>query len=63
MVDDRAALAEAAVRLSDYNVRINVPQLADRQAAAEIHAASAGDLRRAGELLAEIEDASKSVLP
>jgi hypothetical protein len=52
-----AALLEAVCRLADYNVRINVPQLADRQAAAEIHAASAGDLRRACELLAEIEEA------
>ena len=57
------ALAAAVARLSDYNVRINVPQLADRQAAAEVHAASAGDLSRAGELLAEIEEASKGILP
>ena len=58
-----AALAEAVTRLCDYNVRINVPQLTDPQAGAEIRAASAGDLRRAGAILAEIEAGCKEVLP
>ena len=66
------ALAAAVARLSDYNVRVNVPQLADRQVAAgdstrraahDIRDASAGDLRRAGELLTAIEEASKGILP
>ena len=57
------ALAAAVARLSDYNVRVNVPQLADRQAAGDIRDASAGDLRRAGELLTAIEEAAKGILP
>ena len=58
-----AALAVAAVRLSDYNVRINVPQVADKQAAVEIKEASAADLAKAVELLDEIEQAAKEYLP
>jgi hypothetical protein len=50
-------------RLSDYNVRVNTPNLADRAAAGEVHAASAADLQRAGSLLAEIEVACKAMLP
>jgi len=57
------ALAVAALRLSDYNVRINVPQVADKQAAADIKEASAADLAKAEELLAEIEQAAKEHLP
>lgn len=56
-------LAVAAVRLSDYNVRINVPQLADRQAAADIGAASRADLQRAAATLEEIEQSCKTALP
>lgn len=58
-----AALAVAVVRLCDYNVRINVPNLADKEAAADIKEASAADLAKAGSLLAEIEQAAKEHLP
>jgi len=57
------ALAVAVARLADYNVRINVPQLTDRQAAADIHQASADDVKRAEGLLAEIDRACKELLP
>lgn len=58
-----AALAVAVTRLSDYNVRINVPGLSDRQAAEDVHKASAADVRRAVGLLAEIEQGCKDLLP
>jgi len=58
-----ATLAVAAVRLSDYNVRINVPQVADRQQAGEVRQSSADDLARAEKLLAEIESAAAEHLP
>ena len=58
-----AALSAAAVRLSDYNVRINVPNLADKQAARDVKQASADDLARADSLLAEIEQLSAPHLP
>ena len=58
-----AALSVAAVRLSDYNVRINIPSVTDRTAAAEIHQSSAADLARAQALLEEIEAAAKEFLP
>jgi formiminotetrahydrofolate cyclodeaminase len=58
-----AALAVAAARVSDYNVRVNVPNLADRQAAEDLRSASAADLAKASSLLAEIEASCKSVLP
>jgi len=58
-----AALAAAAARMSDYNVRVNVPNLADRQAAEDLRTASAGDLARALAILAEIEASCKAVLP
>ena len=58
-----AALAAAVVRLSDYNVRVNVPSLADKEAAADIKKSSAADLAKAGELLEEIEQAAKEHLP
>lgn len=57
-----AALAQAAIRLSDYNVRINVPQLTDKQATADLAGASKADLERATRLLADIEKACASVL-
>ncbi|MBI5722932.1 MAG: cyclodeaminase/cyclohydrolase family protein [Planctomycetes bacterium] len=50
-----AVLAMAAIMLSDYNVRINVPQLADAQAAADVSQASTADIKRAGELMEQIE--------
>jgi formiminotetrahydrofolate cyclodeaminase len=56
------ALAVAASRLSDYNVRINLPQVSDRQAAEEIARASAADLAKAEGLLAELEAAAREHL-
>ena len=56
-------MSVAAVRLSDYNVRINIPSVADKAAAAEIHQSSAADLVRAQALLEEIEAAAKEFLP
>lgn len=53
-----AALAVAAVNLSDYNVRINAPALADKQAGQEMRMGSRADLAKARELLAEIEQAT-----
>jgi formiminotetrahydrofolate cyclodeaminase len=58
-----AALAVATTRMSDYNVRVNVPNLADKQAAEDLRAASAADLAKAAALLAEIEASCKAVLP
>jgi len=57
------ALAVAAARLSDYNVRINVPQVSDKQAAAEIKQTSANDLAKARQLLEQLEEAAKKHLP
>jgi len=42
-----AVLAEAVVRLSDYNVRVNAAGMADRAAAEELRRASARDVARA----------------
>lgn len=50
-----AALAAATVRLCDYNVRINVPQVSDLQAAQMLRQFSRDDLARANQLLDEIE--------
>lgn len=58
-----AALAEAACRLCDYNVRINLPQVSDAQAADDLRAASAGDLARAADLRRQIEQAVGAQLP
>ena len=58
-----AVLSVATVRLSDYNVRINVPSVSDKTAAAEIHASSAADLTKAQDLLKDIESAAKAFLP
>jgi len=58
-----AALSVAVVRLSDYNVRINVPNLADREAAGDVKQSSAEDLAKAEQLLAEMEQAAKGHLP
>lgn len=58
-----AALAVAVANLSDYNVRTNVPNLADKQAAKDVRTASTDDLARAMQLLEEIEDAAKTHLP
>jgi formiminotetrahydrofolate cyclodeaminase len=53
-----AALAEAVVRLCDYNVRVNNPALADRQAAGDLQAASDRDCRRAEQLRRQVEQAA-----
>lgn len=53
-----AALAEAVARLCDYNVRINTPALADRQAAGDLLAASDRDCRRAEQLRKLVEQAA-----
>ncbi len=50
-----AALGAAVTRLCDYNVRVNTPQLDDRQAARDIRDASRGDLEAAEKSLREIE--------
>lgn len=53
-----AALSAAAVRLSDYNVRINARQLSDAAEADDLRASSADDLRRAEAIRDEIESAA-----
>jgi formiminotetrahydrofolate cyclodeaminase len=58
-----AALAVATVRLSDYNVRINVPQLNDREAATELRGSSAADVAKAAALHEAIEAAAAKHLP
>lgn len=57
-----AALAVSTVQLCDYNVRINVPQLSDTDAAGQLRAASRGDLDRAKELHAAIEASARAEL-
>ena len=58
-----AALAVAVMHLSDYNVRVNVPNVADRAAAQEVHGCSAADLERAGALFTQIDQAARKHLP
>ncbi len=58
-----AALAEATCRLCDYNVRVNVKQVGDEQAAADLRSGSADDLARAVALREAIEAAAKEHLP
>jgi len=50
-----AVLAEAVVKLSDYNVRVNAASLSDRAAADGLRQASARDVGRAGELREAVE--------
>ncbi|MDY6913906.1 MAG: cyclodeaminase/cyclohydrolase family protein [Planctomycetota bacterium] len=57
-----AVLAAAAAKLSDFNVRINIPQVDDKKAAEEIRKSSADDLAKATELLETIEQATKKLL-
>ena len=57
------ALAVAAVTLSDYNVRINLPNLADQAAATDIRNASRDDLARARAIHNETEQATGDILP
>lgn len=58
-----AALMEPVCRLSDYNVRINVPNVSDASAAAEVKQSSANDLARAVALRQQIEAAVAKHLP
>ena len=58
-----ATLCVAAIRLCDYNVRINVPQLEDKVAAQEIFQASASDRTKAYQMLEKLEQACKAMLP
>jgi len=55
-------LAVATVRLSDFNVRINVPNVADKQDAEDLHNASKADVAKAASLLERIEEACRSNL-
>ena len=57
------ALAAAVVKLCDYNVRVNVSQLDDRMAAAELRLASSEDVRRSTRVLEMLELAVASTLP
>ena len=57
-----AVLAEAVVRLCDYNVRINVPDCGDPAVGAELLASSTRDCQEAGRLVAEIERGAKQQL-
>ena len=56
-------LAVATIRLSDYNVRINVPAVEDQTAGEEINQASRSDLKKAQSLAEEIERAAAELLP
>ncbi|NLF29793.1 MAG: cyclodeaminase/cyclohydrolase family protein [Planctomycetes bacterium] len=50
-----AILAEAVVKLCDYNVRVNAGACADRRIGGEVAASSADDCRKARHLLERIE--------
>jgi len=50
-------LAVATVRLSDFNVRINVPNVVDKQAADDLYNASKADVAKAAELLERLDEA------
>jgi formiminotetrahydrofolate cyclodeaminase len=58
-----AALAVAAIQLSDYNVRVNALQVSDKGAADNLRAESLRDVRRGQELLDKIEQAVRKHLP
>lgn len=58
-----AALAAAALRLSDYNVRINALSVPDRARADELRRLSRDDRRQGEAMLAEIEAAVRDALP
>ena len=51
-----AVLAEATVKLSDYNVRVNAAGMSDERTAEELRAASSRDVARAAELRGAVED-------
>ena len=58
-----AALAEAACRLSDYNVRINLGNVKEQDAASDLRAGSAGDVAKAAAMREKIEAAAREHLP
>jgi formiminotetrahydrofolate cyclodeaminase len=58
-----AALGVAALRLSDYNVRINVPNLSDKAVGEELRESSRADLKRGIAAFEAIEQAAKPHLP
>lgn len=58
-----ATLSAATARLSDYNVRINAPNIDNEQARADFRQASTDDLAKANQLLEQIETAAKQYLP
>ena len=53
-----AVLGFAAVKLCDFNVRINVPQVDDKDAAGQVAEASASDVQKAARLMEAIEQAA-----
>ena len=55
-----AVLAEAVVRLCDYNVRINAPNCEDAQTGRELLESSDLDCRRAREISDRIEEGVKA---
>lgn len=57
-----AVLAAAVTRLSDYNVRINVPQVADKAQAEAIRQGSAADCAKAQQILDNIEQVARQHL-
>jgi len=57
-----AVLAEAVVRLSDYNVRVNAAGMDDRSTADELRQASARDVKRAEELRIAVEEIVSKVV-
>lgn len=57
-----AILASATTVLCDLNVRINVPSLDDKQAAADICQASTNDRNKAAKMAVEIEEKLKAFL-
>ena len=57
-----AALAAAVVQMSDLNVRVNAPNLPDKQEGKDLRQASREDLARARELLAQVEKVGDGIL-
>ncbi len=51
-----AVLSESAVRLSDYNVRVNAATMEDKSTADSLRQASSRDVRRAAELCKRVEE-------
>ncbi len=50
-----AVLAEAVVKLCDYNIRVNAPSCSDKAVGSEILASSAGDCDKARQIVEKIE--------